>query len=190
MPSTLPTSDAPTRYSSALILLHWLSAPLVVAVMALGWVAAATPDDQTGFMTHPQLMFWHKSVGLLILLLTFLRIGVRISRREPVAGGGGKLLETAATISRWLIYIALLVMPVSGYMMAANGHPVSLFGIAPLPSFAKNEARGDIAWNIHSTAQWALYALLLLHLGAAIWHAAIRRNGVILRILPRQNPRT
>ena len=79
-------------------------------------------------------------------------------------------------------------MPVSGCLLsAAGGHPVSYFGLFTLPGLPKNEGLAGAAdWMHVAVGQWAVYALVLLHLAATAWHVAVRRDGVLERMLPAQ----
>ncbi|MDG6094068.1 DUF1653 domain-containing protein [Acetobacter sp. AN02] len=176
-----------TRFSSGLITLHWLSAPLVIAVIILGWVGATMPDaNPGGFTSHRTLMMFHKSFGLLVLAFTFVRIGVRFSSPRPSAKDGPVFFPAISGFVHLLLYVVLLVMPLSGYVLAANGRSLRLFDVIPLPSFSGSDALGDMARQVHSTAQWMLYLLLALHIGGAAWHVFFRKDGRLMRILPAQ----
>ena len=78
-------------------------------------------------------------------------------------------------------------MPVTGYLQSADGRPVSYFGLFNLPELPKNKALGDVADVLHVLGQWALYTLVGLHVGATVWHVAIRRDGLLDRMLPPQD---
>ena len=99
---------------------------------------------------------------------------------EPAA------IQWAAKISHWLLYAVLFGMPVSGYVMsAASGYGVAWFGL-PLPSLPRDKALVDLADKAHATGQWALYALVALHVLATGWHLWVRRDAVLSRMFPAQ----
>ena len=84
------------------------------------------------------------------------------------------------------MYLVLFAMPISGYVMSAMGsHGVQFWGV-PLPSLPKVEAVQKLAELGHSLGQWALYALVLLHVSATAYHVAIRRDGLLQRMIPPQ----
>jgi hypothetical protein len=81
----------------------------------------------------------------------------------------------------------LLLMPVTGYLQSADGRPVSYLGLFNLPQLPKDKALGDVANVFHHLGQWGLYTLVGLHVGATVWHVAIRRDGLLNRMIPPQN---
>ena len=84
--------------------------------------------------------------------------------------------------------VALLVlMPVTGYLQSGNGKPVSYFGLLNIPGFPENKALDQAAENLHLLGQWGMYALVGLHLLATVWHVAIRRDGLLSRMVPPQD---
>ena len=179
-------ADSPTRYAPSQILLHWLSAALLLLIMTLAWVGLSMPKDQPGnFIDHHTLIVMHKSFGVILLVLTLIRVWERFSKSAPKPTGSGitRLLSQTVHI---LLYAALLVMTISGFVASSIGRNVSFFGLFPLPSLPGTPALSDIAWETHVTAQWALYCLLLLHIGGAIWHIAFRKDNILSRILPAQ----
>jgi cytochrome b561 len=87
----------------------------------------------------------------------------------------------------WLLYALLLFMPVTGYLQSADGRPVSYLGLFNLPELPKDKALGDVANVLHLLGQWGLYTLAGLHVGATVWHVAIRRDGLLSRMIPPQD---
>jgi cytochrome b561 len=65
--------------------------------------------------------------------------------------------------------------------------PVSYLGLFNLPQLPKDKALGDVANVFHHLGQWGLYTLVGLHVGATIWHVAIRRDGLLSRMIPPQD---
>jgi len=57
-----------------------------------------------------------------------------------------------------------------------------------VPGLPKNDtlAHGG-AWLHVVVGQWAVYAFILLHVAATAWHVAVRRDGVLDRMLPEQH---
>ena len=86
------------------------------------------------------------------------------------------------------MYVIMIGMPVSGYMLSAgSGRAVSYFGLFSIPGLPKNEAVDNVATWLHvATGQWAVYALITLHLAATAWHVAVRRDGLLSRMMPAQ----
>lgn len=177
--------QAGARYTAMAQALHWLTAALVFTVLALAWVMYNMPGNAP---TRGLLFTLHKSFGFTIFALVVIRLIWRARHRAPdLAAPAG--MRAAAAASHGLLYLTLLALPLSGYIMsAATGRPISLFGLVDLPGFAeKMEPTMKAAFVAHvGFLQWVLYALLLLHVGAAIWHVAVRRDGALERMLPAQ----
>lgn len=172
------------RYTLTAQALHWLVAALMFAVLPLAWVMVAMPRDAP---SRGLLFTLHKSIGLTILALAAIRLFWRAAHpAPPLPGRLVKWERVSALASHWLLYLILLGMPVSGYLLSASaGRPVTYFGLFTLPGMAKNDALHDAAEWMHAiTGQWAVYALVLLHIAATAWHVAVRRDGVLERMLP------
>jgi cytochrome b561 len=64
-------------------------------------------------------------------------------------------------------------------MLSAGAYPVVLYGDIRLPPILpQNDTLHTLLWNAHFYLAFAFFALILLHLAAALFHALIRRDGV------------
>ena len=180
------TFDAPDgrRYTSVAQNLHWITPPIVLAQVAIAWVMLSLPPNaaQGGF-----LFSLHKSIGITIWLLIALRLTWRFTHPAPPPGPEmPHWMDLVGRTTHWLMYLVLFAMPISGYVMSAmSSHGVQFWGL-PLPSLPKVDAIQKLAVLGHSTAQWALYALVLLHVAATAYHVAVRRDGLLQRMIPPQ----
>lgn len=183
--ATAAPPAAGPRYTATAQVLHWIVAALALAVLPLAWVAVNMPREAPA---RALLFTLHKSIGLTILALVAARLLWRAwHRAPPLRGGHGRGEALAAFASHWLLYLTFIAMPVSGYLLSANGRPVSYFGLFTIPGYAKDEALGHAAhWAHVGVGQWVVYALVLLHVAATAWHVAVRRDGVLERMLPPQ----
>lgn len=166
--------------------LHWLVAGLVVLVVAFGWAAEAAPHSTAA---RGSLLFLHRSIGLVILAAMVLRALWRWRRPPPALPQSVGALETVlAELTHLALYVVLIAMPLAGYLNAAAAqHPVSFFGLADIPPLVPADRRlSQIAIAVHLAGQYALYAFVALHVAGALYHAALRRDGVLDRMLPRR----
>lgn len=173
------------RYSPAMQMLHWVTALLMFAVLPLAWAMVEMPRADP----NRELIFTlHKSVGITILALAAVRLIWRVSRPLPAEPTNiPRWMAVSGRVSHWLIYAILFAMPVSGYLLSsAGGNPVSYFGLFDLPSLPKNDDLRHTALSVHLTLQWAVYALIAVHLAATAWHVGVRRDGLLDRELPPQ----
>ncbi len=184
VPSARAAAEPERRYNPTAQALHWITALLMFIVVPLAWVMVALPDDAPWGDT---LFTLHKSVGLTILAIVAFRLAWRATHPAPPEPSSLAQWERAAArLSHWLLYLILVGMPVSGYVMsAANGHVGTLFGLFPLPDLPKSKPVSHAAHWVHvATGQWAVYALIVLHLTATVWHVVVRRDAVLGRMLP------
>lgn len=169
-------------------LLHWFTAALIFAQFALGWMASSWRLSPTKL----ELFVWHKSVGLVVLLLVLVRIGWRLAGPAPLLPAGTPRWEhRAARVSHFLLYALMLALPLSGWVInSAANIPFRVFGWFALPDITvPDEGLADVAKAVHFSLVIALALLLAGHIGAALRHHYGKRNDVLLRMLTGRNPR-
>jgi cytochrome b561 len=173
------------RYSAAAQALHWISAALIFAVVPLGWIFAEFKKPLGGPAIYSSL---HKTLGLIVLALILVRLVWRLTHRPPALPVRMADWEKATAIAtHWLLYFIFIAMPVSGYVDSSGGtHPISVLGLFDVPKIPVSHAMGELAGEIHVLGQFAVYALVLLHIGATVWHLTVSRDAILDRMLPRQ----
>lgn len=162
--------------------LHWLVAALVFAQIPLGWAAETWRLSPMKL----DLFVWHKSAGMLILVITILRLGWRLANPTPELPRGTMPLERwAARASHLLLYLVLLAMPVSGWIInSAANVPFRIFWLVPLPAIVAPDKRlADAAGVVHFWLFLALAILLVVHIAAALRHHFVKRTDVLARML-------
>jgi cytochrome b561 len=172
------------HYPATSKLLHWLIAACVLTTapvaIAMGRVAEGP--------TQNSLYNLHKSLGVLIFILMILRVINRFAVGAPIADPKIEPWQkTVSAVVHSSIYVLLVAMPIAGYIAnSAFGAPTPFFGLFNLPPIVgKNEALSTQLFTIHRYVGWVLIALVLMHVGAALFHTFIRRDNVINRMLPR-----
>lgn len=180
----LPGSKNASRYGLVAQLLHWLVALLVTLQFALGINAHGKPVS----IERLVLLSRHKSVGLLLLLLVVVRLVWRLHSRPPALPKTlSAPLRAAARVSHGGMYGLLMAMPLVGWASSsAAGLTVSFFGLFPFPNLVaadKELSRAFIA--AHIAMAWILLAVVVIHVGAALWHHFVLRDEVLVRMLPR-----
>ncbi|WP_298953272.1 cytochrome b [uncultured Methylobacterium sp.] len=184
-PSLAPSLADQPRYTATAQVLHWLTALFVLAVLPLAWVAVSLPRDSAW---KGYFFTMHKSVGITIFAIVAVRILWRAFNPAPPEVYVPRLLTVLGRINHWLLYAIFLAMPVSGYLLsAAAGNVTQYFYLFPIPALPKDEALSSAARQIHLAGQFAVYALVALHVLATAWHVAVRRDGLLGRMLPRQD---
>lgn len=181
---TQPATDGVSRYTLTAQALHWLTALLVLAIVPVAWVVVSLPQGPE----RSSLFVVHRSLGVTIFAIAVVRLAWRaVNPPPPLPGGTSPAMELVGRLNHWLLYAVLLLMPASGYLQSASGRPVSYFGLFNLPALPENKGLDDVAKAVHLLGQWAVYALVALHVLATAWHVAVRRDGLLGRMIPPQD---
>ncbi|MGL4319952.1 MAG: cytochrome b [Paracoccaceae bacterium] len=175
-----------TAYRPTARALHWISALLVLATFPAGVIML-----QEGLSRPLQngLFMFHKNIGVVILLLVLARIAYRMANPPPpLPASVSDMQARIAGAVHWLLYLLLIVMAVSGYVrVVAGGFPLEVWDSIGVPRLvAKSEELAKQAKAIHGIARFALFALILAHVGAAVYHGVVRKDGVFSRMWPRK----
>ena len=167
------------RYAAISRILHWIIAVLVLLTWPLGqMIDFAKKDVQGGFYMI------HEGLGFLVLWLMLVRVGNRFIVRPP-AHGGPALERMAASTVHGLLYLFLIIMPVSGFLATnAHGFPLNWFGLGTVWSPIGKSP--DIAWTlsaIHEWSAWILLGLFAMHIGATLFHHVVHKDDTLYRII-------
>ena len=148
------------RYSQVARLLHWLTVLLVFVMFVLGIAMVYLVPDSAEALSH-RLYNTHESLGVVVLLVMLLRL-IRRWRHPPapLPEHVPHIFHVVGHANHVLLYILLLVQPVVGLLRDnADGFQVVWFEIVPVP------------------------LLIGAHIGGALFHGVIRRDGVLQRML-------
>jgi len=172
-------------YTGTAKFLRWLILALLIAQFIVAWtmpnIGRNTPVTT--------LISLHFTVGIVILAVAVVRLLWRVTHPEPKPLDGLPPWQTAsARVVHWLLYLLLFVVPLLGWINASwRGMPVVMFGLE-FPQLIATRATGW-GWtgDVHGVlSNYAMLGLVGLHVLAALYHQFIRRDGVLLRMLPGQ----
>lgn len=172
------------RYSLAAILLHWTIAFALAFQIGMGWQLEHLPRGPVMFAMF-QL---HKSIGIAILLLSLLRLGLRLAtpRPAPMRDDPVKMRLAAAVHSG--LYVFMIGAPLTGWLLVSTASikvPTLLFGLVPWPHIpVEGEVVHAVAEASHSLIAWLGIALFLLHVAGALRHEWLLKEATIQRMLP------
>lgn len=163
------------KYSLSLRIIHWVVAILIFVSLFLG----LTMEGFSGELKN-KAYFIHKSLGVTIFLLFFVRLASRLKTSKPPYNIKLTKLESiVSNITHTLLYILMLLIPISGYLMTnALGYGVSWFGINLPLVISKNEEVADFFYEIHEYASFFLIGLIILHLFAVLKHRIKDKNFI------------
>jgi cytochrome b561 len=184
MSSFVSRKKSASDKSHGMIAVHWVSALLVFLTFSLAW-GKEFFDEETNIWK--QFMGLHKQIGIVILILLVARLVIRFKKQSNLNQNSmPSLLLWAGRCGHFLLYVSLLTMPLLGWAMSnARGRAVTLFGVLPLPSLATiNLEKADFFQDWHTRISWMLCALIVVHILAALWHHFIRKDDVLISVLP------
>ncbi|HEX4376046.1 MAG TPA: cytochrome b [Steroidobacteraceae bacterium] len=164
------------RFALPARVLHWLMALLILAMLLIGAGMVSTVSAR-----YPQLLSWHRPIGLAILVLALLRIIVRLTHRTPPLPSDLPALQVAvAKGSHYVLYLLMIGVPLIGWaMQSAGGYPVTVWtGFVLFPILPHDVAVYGWLRQAHGLLAYAFLLIILGHLGAALFHGLVRRDGV------------
>lgn len=177
------------RYGAIAQSFHWLIVALVFVQFGLGIYGAQLPLGIDKLITLAR----HKSIGITIFGLAALRLAWRFRSPPPeLPRHMGAYERALAHISHALLYALLFALPISGWLFSsASGISVSWFGVVALPDLVgANKALAADLLNLHVAFAITLAVTLVGHVAAAMWHHFIKRDTVLVRMLPGRSART
>lgn len=175
-------------YSGISRALHWIVALLVLAMIPAGMVMV-----QDGLPRELQntLFIFHKNVGVAVLLLMLARLAWRLARPAPPLPDALPLWQKRiARATHGGLYALALFVPIAGYTrVKAGGFPIESLDAMGVPALVpRSDALAEVAKMAHFYGGLALAGLVAVHVGAALYHAAVKRDGVFGRIWPPVGP--
>lgn len=170
-----------TRYDLVARLLHWLIGLALIAQIAFGFLLDDIAPRNTP--ARAGVINLHKSIGIVLGLLILLRLVWRLTHKAPPwAASMPHWQQQAARIGHRLLYLCMLLMPVSGYVASNfSKHGVKFFGIALKPWGPELPAVYGFFNGVHVITAWVFALLIAGHLLVALKHA-LGRDGTWRRI--------
>jgi len=174
--------DARHRFTPLQRLLHWLMAVCLLAMLFIGVGMVSTVMPK-----YLPLISIHKSLGAAILILALIRLAVRWRYgAPPLPANLPEPMKLAAHLSHYALYGLMIIMPLLGWaMLSAAAYPVVLYEGIRLPSLLpQSDGLHTLLWDAHYYLALAFFALVLMHVAAALFHALVRHDGVFETMAP------
>jgi len=178
---TLPAT-LPLQYDRMMVILHWVLAVGLIAQLGLGFWMADLPKEPVGY--RAQWFNIHKSIGLCLGLLILWRLGWRVTHSVPASLDHVEVWkQKLATWNHRLMYLCMLLMPITGFIGSSfSAYPVKFFGW-PLPKlWAPDPELKSIFSEVHETSADIFMCLMALHFAAVLWHVLIKHDGLLKRM--------
>ncbi len=174
--------DSSSGYGLISILIHWISALLILFLFGLGVYMVDLTYYDDWYHKGPEL---HVSLGLLVLLIMVVRIVWRIINPTPVDLPAKAVQQIAAKLVKIGLYVFIFVVIASGYLITtAEGQAASMFNLIKFPVITQlSSANVDIAGEVHEYLAWGIIALVVLHALGALFHHFAMRDRTLVRML-------
>jgi cytochrome b561 len=179
-----------STYSLTSRVLHWITALFIVTLIALGvWMTERAQANLWDALTNT-LYGWHKLIGFIVLLLTALRIIVKLrSTRPPYPPSVSAPTIKFAAAAHGVLYLLLIVVPLLGWA-GVTAFPALItlggFNLPPMPGIPQDQALAKQLFEIHGNLAIVLAVLALGHIAAALRHLLIKKDGVFQRMWPKR----
>jgi len=188
-------SAAASRYSKVAIALHWVIAVLIIGLIIFG-ILMTDPDTPNRFALYQ----WHKSFGILVLILSVSRLFWRLGHKPPPLPDHMSGFERfAAKATHIAFYGVMIGMPLLGWALVSSSTtniPTQLFGTIPWPhlpilSTLENKKPAEELFKLlHGSIGKATILLIALHVAAALKHHILDKDDILSRMLPFIRPRS
>ncbi|HIO96629.1 MAG TPA: cytochrome b [Leucothrix sp.] len=164
--------------------LHWLMAVLLIGLFAVGLYMTELDYYDSLYHTLP---WWHKSIGLSVMVLLIFRFIWKLSQADPAPLKTHKSWEVfLAHLIQRLFYGLILLIGISGYFIStAKGKGIEFFNLFEVPAImqALEEDRADLIGEIHEILAITLIVFAALHALAALKHHFIDKDETLLRMI-------
>ena len=176
------------RYRRIVMWIHWMTAILIIMQIYIGFVFSDMPRGPD----RSFVFAWHKTWGVLILLLAFARLGVRLMNPPPpYPSDYPKWKRFFAVWNHRAFYVLLFALPLTGLAAVsgrADGGWIDLQMGLSFPAIPGIPAENEFG-DVHELLVFVTIGLLVLHVAAALHNQFISRSPTAGRMWPFRAPR-
>ena len=189
VPEAVP-QDPIRRYSNTAVALHWVTVVIVLTQVVLGFAFA---EFMAKGPARSEVFAWHKTLGVLILVLALICLGYRLANPPPPFPPElPRWRRIAAVWNHRAFYFLLIVLPLTGLIavsgMSPTGHTTLIGGVSipVIPSISGDT--GETSGDLHVVLVFTTIALLVLHVAAAIQQQFFEHDRAAARMPPFHAP--
>jgi cytochrome b561 len=206
---SVQTASQPKRYHPALVALHWVIAILIFATALLVMGGEGEGRRQGGATPAGfPILGVHMILGITVLVLLVVRLVLRWRTRRPDwAATGSAFLDKIGEATHWALYFFAFAITITGLILALQTNRFArvfdLGGTAPRQftpgqfppggfqpgqfppgGFEGRFPRGGgfFMGAFHGLSWTLLLLLVLLHVGAALYHQFILKDNLFGRM--------
>lgn len=178
-------SARPLEYAPIQKWLHWIIAFCVFGLVPVGLIMSWRAEANNFDALTNQLYSGHKLTGFIVLWLMTLRIALKVKKGSPAPVATLTTFERVASGAvHHLLYMLLILVPLTGWAGVSAYGALDVFGLFSLPALLpKNQGLASILFTIHGALAITMVVLVFAHIGGALMHGVIKRDGVIHRMI-------
>ena len=172
------SKNTPARYQPMQITMHWLTVILVFAAFIAGKSMSQLPNDTAKLMP----LAIHMSIGILTLVVLVIRFVARTRLPKPAhAATGSAFLDWLGKAVHYALYVLVFSMAITGISLSMQ------VGLAPIVfggsgTLLPVDFYDFTARMLHGFIAPALLILVLLHVGAALYHQFVLKDNLLSRM--------
>jgi cytochrome b561 len=160
--------------------LHWSIALLLIGLIGLGFymvLIEGKADSRWYFNLH-------KSLGIIAGMLIFFRLFWRFTYiPAPLPLSIPRWQARTSRLIHVLLYVCMLLMPISGFMGASLGkYGIVFFGVQLPIWFNQRHDLSELFFEVHEWVAWIFVGLIVLHVFAAMKHLLVNKDRVFQRM--------
>jgi cytochrome b561 len=169
------------KYPLSMRIYHWIVVLMVASLIYVGYYMSDLEVSDEKW----KLYFMHKSFGTLFLIIMLARIYNRMRSKVPALPSNVNIFDAKISkIVHYLLYIILLIMPISGMLMSIfGGRGLPFFFTTFLTDLSRHEEISGAFWLIHTKLPSIILILVSLHIIGSIKHLIIDKVNIIKRII-------
>jgi cytochrome b561 len=199
-----PLNRVPLVYSATARRFHWLTVAVIAVMLPLGEIMTERGADKIVVVngrattvagvwdaTTNALYSSHKLIGFTFLFVILARLYYRLRNGAPPDEPSLEPWQKYGShLTHWALYALLVAVPLGGWIGVQLFPALGIFGLFNLPAFLKpNEALAGTVFKLHSIGAKLILLLVAAHVGAAMYHHFVRKDGVLRRMLPTKENR-
>jgi len=178
-----------TQYDLLSRAFHWITAVAVTAAFILGPGGFGRFMRNGGDPATRNDILWHESLGLLVFVLTLLRLLWLAFRPAAPQFAMAQWMQLAAKLGHFALWTLMLALPLTALLaLGSEGHPLTLLGgirVDQIPLVANSPLAELADWgDVHGLLGDVIMWIAGLHAAAAIFHHLVFKDGVLASMLP------
>lgn len=185
----MKTHQQQNAYNRTAKILHWASALFFLVTLGIGLYFSQLDyrNDKIDYAAFGEVIYWHKTFGVLVFVLVFYRLYYRWKNPPPaLPDDSPPWMRVSSWLSHASLYALIVILGVTGLVASDIGnYPVKMFEIWSIPQFpAENRELADEIFKVHMwLGNFAAY-LVGLHILASFYHHFIVKDDILTRMLP------